>query len=467
MNNNKNSFILFLASLFLYLLCPVIQAQADLSDSITLSRVTARDSGSRPIKILPLGDSITDSYRGKASYRRLLWHKLKAAGYNVDFVGRPSYRHSTVPAYLLDYDIDHEGHSGWETQQILHNISVWMNDFTADIVLLHIGTNDLDRGRGRNELVIDTVNQTLNEIDGIIKKLREKNSSIVILLAKIIPMRRYDTAVFNDKIDAFVSTRTTSASPIIVVDQYSGFNPHVDNYDNYHPNEGGENKMANKWFQALEPFLSKVTNPTFLLPDNKWNQISLPMNPGNQNTVANVFGDDGLGVYDTDWVMFSYNANAGNYIKHRTNDTLRQGLGYWIIQTTGSNKILKMPLGSTETSTTNQAGCFIEDCFQIPLPTKAGTLQWNMMGYPFAKSGLLSNSRIVAATAACNSGCILEDAENNGIFHNILWNFNGSNYIEVTTSGGALNPWLGYWSATLNNAEGKNPSLLISKGSLE
>jgi hypothetical protein len=33
----------------------------------------------------------------------------------------------------------------------------------------------------------------------------------------------------------------------VIVDQYTGFDPIADNYDNFHPNAGGETKMADKW----------------------------------------------------------------------------------------------------------------------------------------------------------------------------------------------------------------------------
>ncbi|MEE9338782.1 MAG: immunoglobulin-like domain-containing protein, partial [Methylococcaceae bacterium] len=165
--------------------------------SIATRTVVVVDPVPGALKILPLGDSITDSINGRASYRRPLWHQLKAAGYAVDFVGRPGYRHSTVPESLLDYDIDHEGHAGSETQSIRSQILGWMNEFTADIVLLHIGTNDLNGGLDRGEVPIETVNETLNEINDIIQRIRTKNSSVIILLAKIIPMRHYDTAIFN------------------------------------------------------------------------------------------------------------------------------------------------------------------------------------------------------------------------------------------------------------------------------
>ncbi len=222
--------------------------------------------------------------------------------------------------------------------------------------------------------------------------------------------------------------------------------------------------MANKWFQALEPFLTSTTTPlTHLLPHNKWHQISLPLNPGSNNTVADIFGDDGLGTYDIDWKIYRYNPVTNKYVKPAITDTLSQGVGYWIIQMSGDDKILQMPIGSTETPTTTPTGCPVnKDCFEIPLATGAVTDQWNMVGYPFAGSGLLSNSRIVATTTNCTSGCEIGDAEIDGVFKNQLWTYDETEYVDVTTID-TLDPWLGYWATTLNNASGNNPLLLFSK----
>ena len=214
--------------------------------SISDNGTTQPDQPSQPsasvVRILPLGDSITDSINDRPSYRRSLWNQLQTAGYNVDFVGNSSHTDVTP-----DYDIDHEGHSGWEAGDINENITAWLTNMSPDIVLLHIGTNDLNRNQSKES--------TLNEIDGIIQKLRTNNSSIIILLAKIIPMRNYDTAAFNTQFDDFVATRTSEASPIVIVDQYTGYDALRDNYDNFHPDTTGENKMADKWFEALQPYL--------------------------------------------------------------------------------------------------------------------------------------------------------------------------------------------------------------------
>jgi lysophospholipase L1-like esterase len=42
---------------------------------------------------------------------------------------------------------------------------------------------------------------------------------------------------------------------VIVVDQFSGFDPVADTYDGIHPNERGEEKMAEVWFGALNKVL--------------------------------------------------------------------------------------------------------------------------------------------------------------------------------------------------------------------
>ncbi len=198
---------------------------------------------------------------------------------------------------------------------------------------------------------------------------------------------------------------------------------------------------------------------THILPNNKWHQISLPYDPGVYNTVNNVFGDDGLGTYGTDWVIYSFDAISNVYVKPALTDALRQGVGYWMIQLTGSDKTLDMLQGSTPT--VSHMACPIGRCFEIPLDTRAGTIQWNMIGYPFSSKELFNRTRIGTKTPICNSGCTIDDAQANDIFHNQLWSYDGFVYKLIDTSNGNLDPWLGYWAGILNNADGKEPSLLI------
>jgi lysophospholipase L1-like esterase len=57
----------------------------------------------------------------------------------------------------------------------------------------------------------------------------------------------------NAAIDAWAPSKSTPASPIIVVDQYTGFNADTHTRDGVHPNDAGSQNMANQWAAALEP----------------------------------------------------------------------------------------------------------------------------------------------------------------------------------------------------------------------
>jgi hypothetical protein len=118
-----------------------------------------------------------------------------------------------------------------------------------------------------------------------------------------------------------------------------------------------------------------------------------------------------------------------------------------------------MPINNTPA--TSPTGCTSLNCFVIPLQTKPGEDAWNMIGFPFAGSQQLKFSRVVTTEGICVTGCTLIDTQTEGIVQNRLWNYNGTDYSSIDTNAGNLEPWKGYWIKTLNNAEGKNPSLLI------
>jgi len=103
-----------------------------------------------PIRILPIGDSIT-SWNG--GYRAPLQKKLKAAGYHFDFVGTQTDKNQS------GHDGDHEGHSGCRINQVYDKIygnpKAWGGPVEAnhsvknnqpDLILVMLGTNDMRQG---------------------------------------------------------------------------------------------------------------------------------------------------------------------------------------------------------------------------------------------------------------------------------------------------------------------------------
>ncbi|MBV7338530.1 SGNH/GDSL hydrolase family protein [Chloroflexi bacterium TSY] len=220
-----------------------------------------------PCHILPLGDSITQGELAWGSYRSDLLALLVNDGYNVDFVGSHT-KHVNGEPVGPDYDVDHEGHWGWRVDEIIDGresddgsgtgrLVEWLVEYTPDIVLLHLGTNDM--------FAQDSVENTVRELEQVIDILRDDNANVTILLAKLIPVNvqfaQESIDALNNEMDGIAARKNRDRSPVIVVDQSDGFDAEIDTYDDVHPNESGRLKMAQKWMAALEPFLTKKSAP--------------------------------------------------------------------------------------------------------------------------------------------------------------------------------------------------------------
>lgn len=222
------------------------------------------------IKIQPLGNSITHSIDSLFSYRYHLWKMLLDDGFNFDFVGTLEDNKNGNPEWPQHlgqfFDQDHEGHSGWTTFEIwwgrssepdAGKLSEWLQDYTPDISLIHLGTNDINQGVHTNSITeAIVINNYINYRYGtLINVLRAGNPNIVIFIAQIIPRndsaRNYWTDFYNSQLPTLQISKYSPTSPIIIVDQNTGFDEIADTYDGVHPNASGEEKMARKWRDAI------------------------------------------------------------------------------------------------------------------------------------------------------------------------------------------------------------------------
>lgn len=215
---------------------------------------------------------------------------------------------------------------------------------------------------------------------------------------------------------------------------------------------------------------------TYTLPTNEWHQISLPCDPGSQNTLDDILSDDGLGAnYGTDWGVWRYDTSTNQYVRIELTDTMVQGVGYWVIHITPGDKTLDMPESSLPIAVTQEPqhpnkcnpGTPLE-CFEIPLapPAVNTAVQWNMIGSPFANNQALSESVIStesAGSSICSFECDLDTAQTDTIFNSTLFSYNNgiNDYDTTGTASGTLNPWKGYWAAALANSSGTNLKLWI------
>jgi len=246
-------------------------------------------------RIMPLGDSITlGSSSGIpiedsdlwVSYRKALYDKLKVAGYVVDdeitglpeiFVGTPSWiAGESVP----DFDPDHEGHPGWRADEIVTGrtgsgegkLSDWLIAEEPNIVLLHIGTNDVANG-----------NEDWNEIEDILVVIDDyefdSGKPVWVILALIIDRscdpyeppcpKSAETTAFNNAVKQFVfdprDPLQGGSDKIILVDMQNGAGIDYDRWDmggnmynDLHPYKTGYAKMADLWFSGLMDILPEA-----------------------------------------------------------------------------------------------------------------------------------------------------------------------------------------------------------------
>ncbi|MEO3818613.1 GDSL-type esterase/lipase family protein [Plantactinospora sp. B24E8] len=200
----------------------------------TVDHVRA-DSG---VKVMPLGDSITDGFNVPGGYRIDLWQKVVAGGYAVDFVGSGT----NGPASLGDRN--HEGHSGWRIDQIDANIVGWLNTYQPRTILLHIGTNDISQNR-------DLPNAP-NRLAALIDRITTTAPQTKLFVATIVPLSFADAQVrsFNAAIPQIVRSRADAGRQVYLVDMYSALTT-ADLADGVHPNATGYSKMATTWYNAL------------------------------------------------------------------------------------------------------------------------------------------------------------------------------------------------------------------------
>ncbi|MBN2020011.1 MAG: hypothetical protein JW749_07290 [Sedimentisphaerales bacterium] len=213
---------------------------------ITMFFISSADaSGVFAKKIMPLGDSITRGVSGSDfdwGYRKPLYDLLANGGYSFDFVG--STANGDFP------DPNHEGHDGWRADQILTYIEVWMATYQPDVVLLHIGTNDIIQG-----------NQDANEVNAILNVIDDyeaaNNKVVTVIVALIINRVPYSSATtqYNNDVEIMASNRVAGGDDIIVVDMEVALDYSIDLVaDGIHPNDTGYAKMAAVWYDALTDF---------------------------------------------------------------------------------------------------------------------------------------------------------------------------------------------------------------------
>ena len=202
------------------------------------------------VRVMPLGDSITEGTQVPGGYRIGLWQRLAAGRYTIDFVGSQF----NGPGNLGDHD--HEGHPGWRIDQIDANIAGWARTYNPRTVLLHIGTNDV--------LQNYNVSSAPQRLSTLIDHITTAAPNADVFVATIIPLsnsgQESAARTFNAAIPGIVQSKVNAGKHIHLVDMHAKLTT-ADLTDGIHPTATGYDKMAAAWYAALQTVSGSIGQP--------------------------------------------------------------------------------------------------------------------------------------------------------------------------------------------------------------
>ncbi len=209
-----------------------------------------------PLRMMAVGDSITHGVprpSPSASWRLPFTAQLDDTGCSYEMVGS-----QTSNALHATFESPHEAYSEQEANHFITGHTNWagtndgiqasMASYTPDLVLLHIGTNDVIQGHDNND--------TVGEIDQIITSALDGGADV--LVANLIPT--YANA-YLENVDERIAALTTLidahvaqlANPRVhLVNVRGGYTQDMMFDDGVHPNQQGSEHIADAFYNVLE-----------------------------------------------------------------------------------------------------------------------------------------------------------------------------------------------------------------------
>ena len=215
------------------------------------------------LRIMPVGDSLTQGSSGDFTWRYRLWTHLERSGVDAAFFGPDD------DMYALDGDGDGDGDGGdrsyadpdFDTGHAARwgatskELSADLAEITAEhdphYLLLLAGMEDILRGGGADH--------ALEGIGEMVSTVRVVQGEARFVVGELPPVEGTgDDARVNEEIEHFnmgvvdlAEQLTSSESPVIVAQVARDYAPSYDNWDEVHPNARGELKIAAAFADAL------------------------------------------------------------------------------------------------------------------------------------------------------------------------------------------------------------------------
>ncbi|MFE5714026.1 ricin-type beta-trefoil lectin domain protein [Streptomyces sp. NPDC056501] len=220
-------------------LLPLIMLVAAALGVTTAGAPPASAASTTPLRVMPLGDSITwgvGSSTGNG-YRGPLWNTLAADGHPLDFVG-------TLRGGSMS-DPDNQGHSGYKIHQIAALADASLTRYRPNVVTLMIGTNDLNE----NHQVSTATARLRSLVDQVTAAAPDATVLVASLVVSTSGSEEQHRAAYNQAIPQIVRDAQAAGKHVAHVDMSSLTT--ADLADALHPHDAGYQKMADAFHRGI------------------------------------------------------------------------------------------------------------------------------------------------------------------------------------------------------------------------
>jgi lysophospholipase L1-like esterase len=238
----------------------IVCALISLLGILHVSAGTALITKETPVKIMPVGDSITEGKYTVGGYRQPLYDLLKSNGYQVSFVGKED---NGEPANDTGFSKgmqspNHEGYGSARIGMLLGGgttekhtalpIKTSLANNAPDVVLVMLGTNDI--------FGITATDKMKATMEKLVSSIFEANPNITVVVASIcpigkVPERNADVDAYNAVLPDIVAKEKGHNHKIEFADVHAAVTLADLSGDKVHPSATGYKKMAAVWYSVL------------------------------------------------------------------------------------------------------------------------------------------------------------------------------------------------------------------------
>ena len=276
-------------SIFLLLIIFITETKG-----VELSKPLLKSNSENEIKIMCIGDSITDGYGIPGSYRKFLYNGLIKKGYKINMIGSKSGWSTTYTdestGETFDYDDDNTGYSAYTIKSYNGRNGIYETlketnclSQEPDIVILQIGTNNIidNHDKYENSKDLDTL------IHYILQNIPSKSMLFVTTIPNLDPNRNdvyswfsnyrhsadWQTNYSDEEVEKFVQESlnyyNSDLTSKVNLRKESGQNIRAANVnsaitdvknqlkDGVHPNNVGFKLMGEYWTEIIDNFLKE------------------------------------------------------------------------------------------------------------------------------------------------------------------------------------------------------------------